>query len=145
MPQSILLYVLSSRSRSCSNFHLIRFSLFLRFPFSLLRVKLQCSETTSERILTHASFCTRNKEKKQNHSSDASERIQGDSEQVMQNSSNLPHNSFSLSLSLSLILSLALFLPFLFLPFLNYKLKETKIRNNILSRLKISFLSLFYS
>lgn len=143
MPQSILLYVLASRSRSCSNFHLIRFSLSLRFLFSLLlRVKLQCSETTSERISTHASFCTRNKEKKQNHSSDASERIQGDSEQVMQNSSNLPYNSFSLSLS---FFSLSLFLPFSFLPFLNYKLKETKIRNNILSRLKISFLLLFYS
>lgn len=135
MPQSILLYVLASRSRSCSNFHLIRFF------FLLLRVKLQCSETTSERILTHASFCTRNKEKKQNHSSDASERIQGDSEQVMQNSSNLLHSS----LSLSLILSLALFLPFSFLLFLNFKIKETKIRNNILSRLKTPFLFLFYS
>lgn len=89
--------------------------LFVFFSSLLLRVKLQCSETTSERILTHASFCTRNKEKKQNHSSDAPERTQGDSEQVMQNSSNLPYNSFSLSLSLPLSHSFSRTLPSIFI------------------------------
>lgn len=82
-----------------------------------LHVKLQCSETTNERIIyTHAPFYTRNngekkKKKKQNRTFCRFERVPRTIRNRKQTvHANRLHNSFSLSFILSLSLSSFLFL-----------------------------------